>query len=161
MALSGSEFDEAKPFDNVMEWLELLDFRVRMMDQNFLESHRVEARFWKKGCLAVRILETTWLWMVLYLTYQSRHLESLKTLEKTFMESDVMSNVTINSGNWTIKVTVLVGMHLLMTDRKEVDQRFQKSSMSSDSVANGRDPLGVLWQDWHWLFCNSAWLGHL
>ena len=43
--LSGSEFDEAKPFDNVMEWLELLDFRVRMMDQNFLESHRVEARF--------------------------------------------------------------------------------------------------------------------
>ena len=45
MALSGSEFDEAKPFDNVMEWLELLDFRVRMMDQNFLESHRVEARF--------------------------------------------------------------------------------------------------------------------
>ena len=71
----------------------------------------------------------------------------LETLEKTFMESDVMSNVTINSGNWTIKVTVLVGMHLLMTDRKEVDQRFQKSSMSSDSVANGRDPLGVLWQD--------------
>ena len=45
MALSGSEVDEAKPFDNVMEWLELLDFRVRMMDQNFLESHRVEARF--------------------------------------------------------------------------------------------------------------------
>ena len=45
MALSGSEVDEAKPFDSVMEWLELLDFRVCMMDQNFLESHRVEARF--------------------------------------------------------------------------------------------------------------------
>ena len=30
MALSESEVDEAEPFDSVMEWLELLDFRVRM-----------------------------------------------------------------------------------------------------------------------------------
>ena len=28
-----------------------------------------------------------------------------------------------------------------MTDRKEVDQRFQKMSMSSDLVANGRETL--------------------
>ena len=33
-----SEVDEAEPFDNVMEWLELLDFRVRTMNQNFFES---------------------------------------------------------------------------------------------------------------------------
>ena len=30
-----SEVDEAEPFDNVMEWLELLDFRVPTMNQNF------------------------------------------------------------------------------------------------------------------------------
>ena len=35
IALSWSEVDEAEPFDNVMEWLESLDFRARMMDQNF------------------------------------------------------------------------------------------------------------------------------
>ena len=45
IALSGSEVDEAKSFDNGMEWLESLDFRVRMMDQNFFESHREEVRF--------------------------------------------------------------------------------------------------------------------
>ena len=35
IASSGSEVDEAEPFDNVMEWLELLDFRVPTMNQNF------------------------------------------------------------------------------------------------------------------------------
>ena len=35
IALSGSEVDAAEPFDNVMEWLELLGFREHMMDQNF------------------------------------------------------------------------------------------------------------------------------
>ena len=45
IALSGSEVDEAEQFDNVMEWLESLDFRVCMMDQNFVKSHRVKARF--------------------------------------------------------------------------------------------------------------------
>ena len=45
IALSGSEVDEAEPFDKVMEWLELLNFRECMMDQNFFESHRVEAKF--------------------------------------------------------------------------------------------------------------------
>ena len=45
IVLSGSEVDEAEPCDNVMEWLELLGFRERMMDQNFFESHCVEARF--------------------------------------------------------------------------------------------------------------------
>ena len=38
IASSGSEVDEAEPFDNVMEWLELLDFRVCTMNQNFFES---------------------------------------------------------------------------------------------------------------------------
>ena len=40
IALSVSEVDVAELFDNVMEWLELMDFRVQMMDQNFL-SHIV------------------------------------------------------------------------------------------------------------------------
>ena len=35
IALSGSEVDKAEPFDNALEWLDLLDFRVCMMDQNF------------------------------------------------------------------------------------------------------------------------------
>ena len=42
IALSGFEVDVAEPFDNTMEWL---DFRVRMMDQNLFESHRVAAKF--------------------------------------------------------------------------------------------------------------------
>ena len=33
----------------------------------------------------------------------------LETHEKMFTESDVMSNVTINPGNWTIKVNCFSG----------------------------------------------------
>ena len=44
IVLSGSEVDEVEPIDNAMKWLDLLDFRVCMMDQNFFESHFEEAR---------------------------------------------------------------------------------------------------------------------
>ena len=40
-----SEVDEAEPLDSALEWLDSLDFSVRMMDQNLVESHRVEAKF--------------------------------------------------------------------------------------------------------------------
>ena len=45
IAYLGLKLMVAEPFDNTMEWLDLLEFRVCMMDQNFFESHRVEARF--------------------------------------------------------------------------------------------------------------------
>ena len=80
IALSVSEVDVAEPFDNVMEWLELMDFRVQLMDHNFFESHHVKARFLIKDLFGRSDLGDHLVAGDLICNLQSRHLEDLKRL---------------------------------------------------------------------------------
>ena len=47
-----------------------------------------------------------------------------KTLVEAIAESDVVSNVTINP--WDMDNCGELGIHLIMTDRREVDQKHQR-----------------------------------
>ena len=85
IALSGSEVDKAEPFDNASEWLDLLDFRVRMMDQNFFESHRV---------FGLSELGDHLVADGLIFDIPVKAFGGLETLVETFAKSDVMSNIS-------------------------------------------------------------------